>query len=191
MYRFLRNIHLLLGLSCCVFLLMYGFSAFQMAHGRFFNLRPVTTASTHEIDPSSAASARAVALELMSRYGMRGELAQVREQPNGWQFRIVWPGTVYEVAFDRETRKADVKTNVANVLGMLNRIHHLRGIDHEFPVLNMWGVAVLVVSLMLMALGITGIYLWFQLHSERITGAVLLALSLSYSLTLIILIRNA
>ena len=44
---------------------------------------------------------------------------------------------------------------------------------------------------MLMGLGLTGIYMWFKLHTERVSGAVLLALSLSYSLTLIYLIRTA
>jgi hypothetical protein len=47
------------------------------------------------------------------------------------------------------------------------------------------------VSTALILLGLTGIYLWFKLHNERIVGAILLTISLSYSLTLMILLRVA
>ena len=38
---------------------------------------------------------------------------------------------------------------------------------------------------------LTGIYLWFQLRQERVTGAILIALCCAFSLTLIILLRTA
>ena len=145
MYRYFRNVHLFLGLFCCLFLLMYGISAFQMGHGRFFANTPVVTNAEFEIERAASGSARAAALELMSRHGMRGELMQVREKPGGWQFRIVRPGTVYEVSVDRESSRANVKTSVSNMTGMLNRIHHLRGLNHELSVLNVWGFLVAVI----------------------------------------------
>jgi hypothetical protein len=40
-------------------------------------------------------------------------------------------------------------------------------------------------------LSLTGIYLWFKIHTERIIGVILLTLSLGSSLTLIVLIRSA
>ena len=46
-------------------------------------------------------------------------------------------------------------------------------------------------SLALLALGGTGIYLWFKTYEERTVGLVLLVVSFGYSLTLLFLIQAA
>ena len=49
-----------------------------------------------------------------------------------------------------------------------------------------------LVSAALVLLGLSGIYLWFESHKERVVGAALLTISLGYSLTtLMILLRLA
>jgi hypothetical protein len=191
MYRWLRNIHLWLGLFSFLFLLMYGVSSVQMAHNSWFSPRPKVSESRVAVPPASAESPRALARELMDRHGMRGELNQVRQTPDGFALRIVRPGTVYEVDYSRSTGEAKVRTNVASFIGMLNRIHHIGGIWHEYSLVNVWGVLVGLVSAALIVLGATGIYLWFKIHSERVVGIILLALSLGFSLPLIVLMRAA
>lgn len=190
MYKWIRNTHLLIGLFAFLFLLMYGVSAVQMAHNRWFNNKPAVTESEIAVT-AGVTDARAVARELMDRHGLRGELAQVRKSGDGLSFRVVRPGTVYEVAYSPETGNAKVKTNVANLMGMLNRIHHIGGLWHDFTLTHVWAVFVGLVSLALILLSLTGIYLWFKIHSERVVGVILLTLSLGYSLTLIVLIRTA
>jgi hypothetical protein len=54
-----------------------------------------------------------------------------------------------------------------------------------------WAVFVALISVALIVLSLTGIYLWFKIHTERVIGIILLVLSLGYSLTLIVLIRTA
>jgi hypothetical protein len=76
-------------------------------------------------------------------------------------------------------------------MGMLNRIHHVGGVWHEFTLTNIWGFFVGVVSVSLLVLGATGIYMWFKLHQERVIGTILLVVGLGYGLTLIVLIRTA
>src|SRR5947209_3133115 len=140
MYRYLRNTHLFLGLFCCFFLLMYSVSSVQMSHNKWFDNKPRVTETeiaVHGVD------ARAVAAELMGQ-GMRGELMAVAAKPTGANFRIVRPGTIYEVTWANGTAK--VRTNEANFMGMLNRIHHAGGLWHEFTLLNLWGFFVGVVS---------------------------------------------
>ena len=88
-------------------------------------------------------------------------------------------------------RAVKIRTNVANFMGMMNRIHHVGGLWHDYTLTNVWGVFVGLISVMLIVLSLTGIYLWFKIHTERVIGVALLALSLSYSLTLIALIRTA
>jgi hypothetical protein len=164
---------------------MYGLSSVQMSHNRWFENRP---AISERETPVRGASPRQVAAELMAQ-GLRGELAQVSATPDGANFRIVRPGTVYEVAWAGGTAK--IKTNQANFMGMLNRIHHIGGLWHEFTLVNIWGFFVGAVSLALLILGPTGIYLWFKIHQERLIGAILLALGLGWGLTLLVLIRAA
>lgn len=190
MYKFIRNTHLLIGLFAFLFLLMYGVSAVQMAHNKWFSNKPAVSESEIALTPR-VADARVVARELMDRHGVKGELAQVRKTGPGFSFRIVRPGTVYEVSYAAETGTAKVKTNVANFMGMLNRIHHIGGLWHEFTLTNVWAFFVALISVALIVLSLTGIYLWFKIHTERVIGIILLVLSLGYSLTLIVLIRTA
>ena len=74
---------------------------------------------------------------------------------------------------------------------MINGIHHLAGLRHEYELLNLWGFFVGFVSVALFALGATGVYLWFKHYNERVIGMVLLGISLAYGLTLIVLVRVA
>ena len=135
MYKFIRNTHLLIGLFAFLFLMMYGVSAVQMAHNKWFSNKPAVSESEFALTPR-VTDARVVARELMDRHGVKGELAQVRSAGPGFSFRIVRPGTVYEVAYAADTGTAKVKTNVANFMGMLNRIHHIGGLWHEFTLTN-------------------------------------------------------
>jgi hypothetical protein len=190
MYKWLRNTHLLLGLFAFMFLLMYGMSSVQMAHNRWFDLRPAVSETTVTL-AAGTDSPRAVARELMDRHGLRGDLNQVRQTATGATFRIARPGTVYEVQYTAANGEARVKTNTAGFMGMLNRIHHIGGLWHEYALINVWGALVGVVSASLVVIGITGVYLWFKIHTERVIGLVLLAVSLGYSVTLMVLIRTA
>jgi hypothetical protein len=185
MYRYLRNTHLLLGLFCCFFLLMYAVSSVQMSHNKWFDNKPRVTENEIAVHGTNA---REVAAELMTQ-GMRGELTAVAAKAAGASFRIVRPGTIYEIAWANGTAK--VRTNEANFMGMLNRIHHVGGMWHDFTLTNLWGFFVGVVSVSLVILGITGIYMWFKIHQERAIGTVLLVLGLGYGLTLLALIRTA
>ncbi len=190
MYRLLRDTHLVCGLFAVLFVLMYGISSVQMAHNDWFNLKPTVTESRYTL-ATNAEGARAVARELMDRHGLAGELAQVKDMPAGFTFRIVRPGTVHEVSYTRASGEAAVKTNKANFAGLMNRIHHINGMWHEDSLVNVWAAALALVAAVLIVLGITGIYMWFKVHSERVTGTVVLGASLAFSLTVIVLLRTA
>jgi hypothetical protein len=190
MYRWIRNTHLLAGLFSFLFLLVYGVSAVQMSHNAWFTTEPQVTESRAAVHPENGADARAVARALMDSHGLRGELNEVKKTAAGYRFRITRPGTVYEVDYSPQTGEAVIRTNVANFIGMLNRLHHIRGFRHEYWLLIVWGSLVGLVSVALILIGLTGIYLWFRMHQERVIGTILLAISLGYSLILMILMRD-
>src|SRR6478672_2406224 len=123
MYKWLRNTHLLLGLFACLFLLMYGVSSVQMAHNTWFDLKPAVIESEAAL-AAGLDNPRDIARQLMDKGQVAGELQQVRQTGLDTSFRIVRPGTVYDVAYSGQTGTAKIKTSVANFMGMLNRIHH-------------------------------------------------------------------
>ena len=194
MYRWLRNTHLFLGLFSCLFVLMYGISSIRMAHIGWFSIQPAVSETEAAIPPESANTARAIARYLrylMDEHGLRGELEGGQPTDSGFRFGIGRPGTFYLVNYSRETGMAEVKTTVAGFTGMLELIHETAGLYHDYALLNVWGVFVALVSLALILLALTGIYLWFKIHKERVIGLILLAISLGYSLTVIVLLRMA
>ena len=184
MYRLLRDTHLLTGLFCGLFLLAYSLSAVQMAHNRWFPMKPRVTAQTYSI-PASL-DTRAAARVLMDR-GLRGDLRDVAER----KFRIVRPGTVYEVRYDPVSGAAEVKISRTGFWGILNRLHHARGLWHDYAPINVWGGFVVLVSLAMFLLGASGVYLWFKLYNERAIGVGIVVVSVAWSLTAAFLIRAA
>lgn len=184
----LRNVHLLLGLFCSCFVLMYAFSSLQMSHNSWFPTKPIVTESQSKLPPHLDAR---VASRLLMDQGLRGEMMQVKLSTTNIQFRIQRPGTVYEIAYDLQSGQTQVKTSRVGLVGMLNRLHHINGLRHDYALLNLWSSALLFTSLTLIALGLTGICLWFKFYKERFIGGVILALSLTYGLGLILLMRSA
>jgi hypothetical protein len=84
-----------------------------------------------------------------------------------------------------------VRTNIAGFIGMLNRIHHVAGVRHEYWLINVWGWFVGLVSAGIFVLGATGIYMWFKTKRERSWGLALLVLGLGFSVPVIVLLRMA
>lgn len=192
MYRLMRDTHLVLGVVFTLFLLMYGLSAVQMAHPDAFPMEPTTTERRIELGTAPApAGPEALAHRLGREHGLRGDLDATTATDEGYDLRIVRPGTVYEVRYARATGTALVRTHTATFLGMLNRLHHVGGLWHDYVLIDVWGVLVGVVSVGLILLGLSGLYLWFRTYRERAIGGVLLAFSIVVSLTLILLIRTA
>ena len=179
--------HLLLGLFAFLFVMMYGVSSVQMAHNTWFNLKPLVNQTSEKIEPMLGA--RKAAHLLMDNYGWRGELGQVTTRREDLVFRVVRPGTVYEVTYAPASGETKIKTNVASWMGMLNRIHHIGGMWHEYSLINVWSVFVALVSVSLIVIALSGIYLWFKIHKERLIGSLLLAGGLIYGLGLMILLR--
>jgi hypothetical protein len=74
---------------------------------------------------------------------------------------------------------------------MLNRLHHLAGLYYSYGPLNLWGMAVAVVSVALIGLGGTGLWMWWLRRQERTAGLVLLAANLIFSIVVLGVLRAA
>lgn len=188
MYPMLRNVHLFCGALALPALLMYAVSAVQMAHSRWFTLKPAITESTVSLEPGLS-DGRRVAVAVMATHHLRGEITAIAKQSDRITARIVVPGTVHEVTYTPATGIAQVRTSIAGFLGMLNRLHHAGGLWPEYLPLRLWGLLVAIVSLATVGLGATGIYMWWLRRQERRWGLILLAGNLAFSLGILLMIR--
>ncbi len=181
MHRLIRNSHLLLGLFSVLFLLMYAVSALQMAHGI-----PVSS-ETHDASLTAppGLEPRPLAHWLMDHRGYDGELGEVKPTPNGSRFRITRAGGNVLVTYDRAGGQTTVHETSLGFLGMLNRLHHFHGLRHETFAGAAWGWELLLISVALIVMGLSGIYLWFKIYKERAAGTILLAANLVISLVLL------
>src|SRR5689334_25354003 len=93
MYRTLRTIHLLCGVFALPMLLMYGMSAVQMAHSKWFDMKPSVTEVTVPMR-SDYVDGRQLAHDIMANRSIRGDINSVQQTPAGFNVRIVVPGLV-------------------------------------------------------------------------------------------------
>jgi hypothetical protein len=191
MYRLLRNIHLFFGLFSFLSLVMYGVSTVQMAHRTRFPLKPTVSVATVMLPDSDFDGPRALAQELMRRELIGGEITQANSSADGYKIRAMKIAANYDISYSKQTRAASIQTSTLGFMGMLNRLHHAHGVQYESTIRNVWGAFLGFIAFALIVIGTTGIYMWFKLHQERVIGIVLLALSLGYSLTVIVLMRTA
>lgn len=189
MYRIIRTVHLLLASFSLPFLVLYAISAVQMSHSTWFDMKPVVLEREVPLEPGRT-DARSIAREIMDRErDVKGELSNVQAADSGIALRIVVPGTVHEVRYDRTSGIARVKTSVGGVMVMLNRLHHWAGFWHEPLTMKLWAAAVAVVSTALLLLGVSGLYMWFTRRSERALGIALLAVNVIVAVTLMTWLR--
>jgi hypothetical protein len=190
LYALLRTTHLLCGVFALPFLVMYGASAVQMAHTQWFNMRPAITESKASV-AAGMTDGRAVAREVMRAGHIRGEITEVKATPAGFEVQVHRPGTQYEIQYNRAAGSVSVRTRVAGVWGIMNRLHHAAGLWHEYGPLKWWGVFCGLTSAAAIGLGATGIWMWWLRKQERVWGLVLLAANVVFSIAVLGAMRAA
>ena len=188
LYRKILAIHLCTGLFCLAFLAMYGTSAVQLAHRSWFGMRDEVT-ETHLALTPGLAGARPAARELMDHHSIEGELTTVFATAATINFRIVRPGMLYQVRYSTAGGETLVVTRRSGIGRMLNALHTTGGLWHEYTPWNVWAGVLGLVSLALLTLGATGLYLWLRNPRERWVGIVLLAGGAGMALMLIVSMR--
>ena len=185
-YRVLRNLHLAFAMLALPFLLMYGISAVQMAHGTWFNVKPEVIERSVSLEPGITDSRQVV-----RRLALQGDLRSVQASGGNWQLRFVIPGTVHDVRYDSQTGVAHIKTSRSGFMGMINRLHHAGGMWADYMPLKLWGAAVGIVSLGTVGLAITGIWMWWLRKKERRFGLIVIVVNVVFAITVLAMMRAA
>jgi hypothetical protein len=175
MHRILRTIHLLTALFSMPFLLVYAIGAVEFAHRKWLPRSERPTGETRKL-ASGITDARILARQ------WRGELESVENSPGVLKFRITTAlGRSSDVTYSIATGDTTVKTSANSFLKTLAFIHASHGI---------WAFTAALVSLALLTLGITGLYLWFRNHSLRRIGVVALVVGVTIALGLVLWMRS-
>src|SRR5262245_31491803 len=127
MYRWLRNIHLLLGLFVLPFLLMYGASAVRLAHGSWFPEKARHSERDVDVGDFDVNSGRPLARVLMERHGLRGELRSVVPIEGGFRLEIERPGNSSQVEYSRSTSRAKIRSSAFDFMTILTGVHFIAG----------------------------------------------------------------
>jgi hypothetical protein len=190
-FRLMRNVHLILGLVFFFYAMLFALSSLVIIYRPWLKLTREAQERTVHVAAESIQTPRALALELMQRHGLKGELRNTKQEGGEMRFSIVRPGTQSDVTYSGSSGEARIKTRREGFLETLVHLHTNHGFWHDFLPSNAWSLLSLLGSVGLFLLGATGIYLWFCHHQERLIGAVILALGLIYSLTILVLSRTA
>lgn len=191
MYKALRNTHLILGMFCCLPVLIYGLSSVRFAHQDWVSMGVENTEARLAVPVEKATDARTLALELTRDGEYKGLLRAIKQTDTGYRFRIVNLSQVHEIDYNRETGEASIQTRRSGLMGILVRMHVQARTGTGWWIFDLWGWMVLITSLALILLGATGVYLWFKMKAERGVGSILVTVGLVYGLGLIVLIWTA
>lgn len=190
MYRLMRNVHLAVGLVFALALGVYLLSSVRLAHRSWFSSSPTVTKTAYPVDPARIGTPRALGHYLITEQRLRGEITRIQPAEDGsFKFVIRRLGTNYQVEYRPGAIEAQVRTNRLAFIGMLMSMHFSYGFWHEDSMINVWGAVLLLTSLALFAMGVTGIYLWFKTYEERLVGSVLLVTGLVFAITLMVIVR--
>lgn len=191
MFRLMRNVHLIFGLLFFFYALLFALSSLTIIYRPMLKLTYDTEERTVRVTAERADTPRALALELMQNHGMKGDLRDIKQQGETMRFVIARPGTQSDVTYSPSSREARIQTRREGFLETLVHLHTNHGFWHDFVPANAWALLSLLGSVGMLLLGVTGIYLWFCHHEERVIGFVILTVGLAYSLTMLVLSRTA
>jgi len=189
MFQLMRNIHLGLGLIFVLMAVVFAVSSLVFIYRPWLPRGAEETELTVGVSGDPAASPRAVARELMTNHGLKGDLRQIQQEGDNVRFRIVRPGESADVEYARSSGEAKIKIQRLNALETLVQLHTNHGLWHDFWPSNAWAAISLLTSIGMLLLGATGIYLWFAHYTERLLGGVLLGSGLLFGFVTLVLTR--
>ena len=189
MFRLMRNTHLALGLAFFMVAVLFAFSSVVIIYRPWFPGGPQETNETVSLNTAAGSSPRAVALELMRRHGYQGDLRNIKTNGDTSTFSIWRPGTHVQVEYSPMNGDAKIRTRRYNFYETLVQLHVNHGFWHDFFPSNLWALLSLTVSIALILLGATGIYLWYRHPQERTIGVLLIAVGFLVPFSALVLSR--
>ena len=99
MFRLMRNVHLILGLVFFFYAMLFALSSLVIIYRPWLKLTREAQERTVHVAAESIQTPRALALELMQRHGLKGELRDIKQEGEEMRFSIVRPGTQSDITY--------------------------------------------------------------------------------------------
>ena len=187
LYRWLRDLHLYLGLLISPFIILFAVSVFYLNHGK---LRPGAESPTETyrgltipdgFDNLKGAEAVARAKAILSQVGVTGEIGFLRYVPNNrhLMFPVSRAGIEVTVDVDLDRRTATVTRRSMGLFESMSYLHKMPG-PHNVAIrgnwigIQAWRVFADATIYLLLFVSMSGVYLWWAIKAERKIGLTLL-----------------
>lgn len=183
-----RKLHNYLGLYFLLFLWLFSGSGLVLNHSKwsvaqFWKARHETV-DERTIRAPQASGDAAVAADLMNQLAIVGEVGEITRDTTGkFDFQVVRPGRVWRVGARLDSARARVTTIELNAWGVLDAMHKFTGVtmddasrQRDWAVTRLWSLAMDALSLGLVVLIASGLYLWYRFPEKRRAGLVALTL---------------
>ena len=183
------NLHIALGLITTPFLLIFAISSLFFAHN-FFDLSSTEQKIEHIklntvlTDPSELAT-------LLSKdHGIRGQLVNQSVDESGRiKLSIYRPGKLSKIVMNTSTSIATVEHETQDLFGFTIPLHEISGPKSDNFGEKCWDLAVLVFSVLLICVLITGLLLWLYRSKDRTNALIFLGISVTYSVCVLCVIH--
>ncbi len=189
--RWVRELHLYIGLFLSPFILVYAVSTLFLNH----SVRTTPTDRGREVVPitvEDGLEGMPLVHSVLQQLEISGEIlgrGMVRNDKT--TFRVARPGTVKIVSVDLKKKEAEVVERSSGLLGAIVFLHFNPGLHKQpnWAVTKFWGWLADSVVYLTLFLTVSGIYLWWLLKAERKTGLIIIgAGGLSFILLIVPLI---
>jgi hypothetical protein len=183
-----RKGHYYLGLYFLFFLWLFAFTGLLLNHSwKFAEFWPSRKVSKFEgnIENPQASSDIERARQIIRQLGISGEVQWTETRPAStlFEFRVSRPGHNYNVRFDPDRGQAAVEHIELNGWGVMHMLHTFSGVragdtrnERDWILTTVWVLSMDAVSIGLVLMVFSGLYMWYGLPGKQKLGAAALLL---------------
>ena len=198
LYRWLRDLHLYLGLFVSPFVLLFAVSVFYLNHGKLGPDTPPPPETFHNLripdgfDRLKGRDAVERAKTILPQVGTSGEIGflRYRAEDRHLIFPVSIAGLESMIDVDLDARSATVARRTMDLWERLSYLHKMPG-PHNAALRGNWvGIEIWrwladATIYLLLFISMSGIYLWWAIKAERRIGLALLSAGVVTFFTLV------
>ena len=183
--------HYYLGLYFLFFIWLFAITGLLLNHGMWgmadFQRSRTTSKSDHRVTLSKSGTPLTDARDVMHQLQIEGEIQWLGTAANAdrFDFRVARPGIQTEVRVDLNSATATVERTKQNTLGIVRALHLFTGVrmndpknDRDWLVTTLWAFSMDAVAAGLLAMVMSGIWIWMQTETKRVFGLVVLGVGI-------------
>lgn len=185
--RWNRRLHYYVALYLLAFVWLFSLSGLLLNHqwtfAEFWPHRKVTTLERPIQTPRGAGELERAG-DLLRQLDISGEIGTVTTRlPAGFEIQVTRPGTMFLITADLAGQRASVQRTDVNGWGAFRMLHTFNGVagaasvpERDWLLTKVWSALMDAVSVGLIFLVASSLYMWWGLQAKRTWGLVALAL---------------